>query len=129
MVHLLIIIEASSPFTEPLFLSPFLFHSKYNEAGLLGINTMNFVFNIDAQMKRFWSSGLGKRCRRRKCNSLHSFTQPSKCISQSKNIIEFLNFNANKSSSSQKYLPLCRFSALFGTISIPNEHECYQHHK
>ena len=38
-----------------LFLSPFLFHSKYNEAGLLGFNTTNFVFNVDAQMKRFWS--------------------------------------------------------------------------
>ena len=54
------VIDVSSTFTEPLFLSPFLFHSKYNEAGLLGINTMNFVFNIDAQMKRFWSSGLAK---------------------------------------------------------------------
>ena len=53
-------IDVSATFTEPLFLSPFLFHSKYNEAGLLGINTMNFVFNIDAQMKRFWSSGLAK---------------------------------------------------------------------
>ena len=53
-------IDVSATFTEPLFLSPFLFHSKYNEAGLLGINAMNFVFNIDAQMKRFWSSGLQK---------------------------------------------------------------------
>ena len=53
-------IDVSATFTEPLFLSPFLFHSKYNEAGLFGINTMNYVFNIDAQMKRFWSSGLAK---------------------------------------------------------------------
>ena len=51
-------IDVSATFTEPLFLSPFLFHSKYNEAGLLGINTFNFVFNIDAQMRKFWSSGL-----------------------------------------------------------------------
>ena len=28
----------SATFTEPLFLLPFLFHSKYNEAGLLGTN-------------------------------------------------------------------------------------------
>ena len=54
------VIDVSATFTEPLFLSPFLFHSKYNEAGLLGINAMNFVFNIDAQMRRFWSSGLAK---------------------------------------------------------------------
>ena len=54
------VIDVSATFTEPIFLSPFLFHSKYNEAGLLGINQMNFVFNIDAQMKRFWSSGLAK---------------------------------------------------------------------
>ena len=53
-------IDVSATFTEPLFLSPFLFHSKYNEAGLLGINAMNFVFNIDSQMQRFWSSGLAK---------------------------------------------------------------------
>ena len=52
-------VNVCSTFTGPLFLGPFLFHSKYNEAGLfvLGINTMNFVFHIDAQMKRFWSSG------------------------------------------------------------------------
>ena len=54
------VIDVSATFTEPLFLSPFLFHSKYNEAGLLGVNAMNFVFNIDAQMRRFWSSGLAK---------------------------------------------------------------------
>ena len=54
------VIDVSATFTEPLFLSPFLFHSKYNEGGLLGINTMNFVFNVDAQMKRFFSSGLQK---------------------------------------------------------------------
>ena len=53
-------IDVSATFTKPLFLSPFLFHSKYNKAGLLGINTFSFVFNIDAQMRRFWSSGLAK---------------------------------------------------------------------
>ena len=52
------VIDVSATFTEPLFLSPFLFHSKYNEAGLFGINTFNFVFNVDAQMRKFWSSGL-----------------------------------------------------------------------
>ena len=55
------VIDISATFTEALFLSPFLFHSKKkNEAGLLGINAMNFVFNIDAQMRRFWSSGFQK---------------------------------------------------------------------
>ena len=50
------VIDVSSTFTEPIFL----FHSRYNEAGFLGINAMNFVYSIDAQMKRFWSSGLAK---------------------------------------------------------------------
>lgn len=52
------VITVEATFTEPLFLSPFLFHSRYNEAGLLGVNSINFVFNIDSQLKRFWSTGL-----------------------------------------------------------------------
>ncbi len=44
--------------TEPLIgLSPFLFggDNQYNGQGLVGINSMNFVFNIDSTCKRFWS--------------------------------------------------------------------------
>jgi Sputnik virophage major capsid protein 1st domain len=52
------VITIEADFTEPLFLSPFIFHSTYNNAALLGVNAINFVMNIDSQMKRFWSSGL-----------------------------------------------------------------------
>lgn len=42
--------------TEPLFLSPFIFgNPEYNIGGMVGINTVNFVFNIDSTAKRFLS--------------------------------------------------------------------------
>jgi hypothetical protein len=41
---------------EPLFLSPFIFgNPEYNMGGLAGVNTINFVFNIDSQAKRLMS--------------------------------------------------------------------------
>jgi hypothetical protein len=52
------VIEIEADFAEPIFLSPFLVHSRHNDAGLLGVNAMNFVFNVDSQMRRFWSTGL-----------------------------------------------------------------------
>ena len=95
-------IDVSATFTEPLFLSRFLFHSKYNEAGLLGINTMNFGFNVDAQMKRS--------------------AQSSRCIYQSKNIIELLDLSTNKPSSCVKYCSLYRLSKIY----YSTEHQCHQ---
>jgi len=42
--------------TEPLFLSPFIFgEPEYNCGGFAGINTINFVFNIDSTAKRLLS--------------------------------------------------------------------------
>ena len=44
--------------TEPLFLSPFTWgNPEFNAQGLLGINNMNFTFNIDSNLKRLVSSG------------------------------------------------------------------------
>jgi hypothetical protein len=41
---------------EPLFLSPFIFgNPEYNIGGMAGINTINFVFNIDSTAKRLVS--------------------------------------------------------------------------
>jgi len=39
---------------EPIFLSPFIFNgiSEYNNAGLVGINTLNMVFNLDPSALR-----------------------------------------------------------------------------
>ena len=43
--------------TEPLFLSPFIFGDcEYNCGGFAGINTMNFVFNVDSTCKRMFST-------------------------------------------------------------------------
>ena len=44
--------------TEPLLgLSPFIYgDAVYNKQGLVGINAMSFVFNIDSSCKRFWST-------------------------------------------------------------------------
>lgn len=46
--------------TEPIIgLSPFIYgHPEYNNAGMVGINAMNFVFNIDATCKRLLSCGV-----------------------------------------------------------------------
>ena len=42
--------------TEPLFLSPFIFgNPEYNMGGIAGVNTINFVFNIDSSAKRYMS--------------------------------------------------------------------------
>lgn len=52
----------STQVTEPLFLSPFIFgNPEYNMGGIAGVNTINFVFNIDTTAKRMMSlsSGVG----------------------------------------------------------------------
>jgi hypothetical protein len=51
------VITVEATFTEPLFISPFLVHSKYNQAGLLGVNNINLNFNVDSSLKQFWVSG------------------------------------------------------------------------
>jgi hypothetical protein len=51
------VIEFETVVAEPLFLSPFIFGDpEYNQQGLLGINNMNFTFNIDATCKRLFST-------------------------------------------------------------------------
>lgn len=52
------VINVEATFTEPLFISPFILHSKYNQAGLLGVNNINLNFNIGS-MSQFWATGLG----------------------------------------------------------------------
>jgi hypothetical protein len=44
--------------TEPILaLSPFIYgDATYNKQGLVGINAMSFVFNVDSSCKRFWST-------------------------------------------------------------------------
>jgi len=52
------VITCSVQVTEPLMgLSPFIYgESAYNKQGLVGINAMSFVFNIDSSCKRFFST-------------------------------------------------------------------------
>jgi hypothetical protein len=52
------VIECSGFFTEPLLcLSPFTYSNpEYNAQGLLGIQNMSFVFNLDTNCKRFWNT-------------------------------------------------------------------------
>ncbi len=46
------VITCSAVLTEPLWISPFLTHSKHNHAGLLGVNNITLNFNIDSSMKQ-----------------------------------------------------------------------------
>jgi hypothetical protein len=52
------VITGSIKVTEPLMgLSPFIYgDAVYNKQGLVGINAMSFVFNIDSSCKRFFST-------------------------------------------------------------------------
>jgi hypothetical protein len=52
------IITLESEFTEPLLLSPFLFHSKhnYNNQAMYGISSINLNINLDTSLKRFFTT-------------------------------------------------------------------------
>lgn len=54
------VIVLTSTFTEPLFLSPFLFGGKhdFNNQGFVGINTLNLNLNVDSTFKRGFSTAL-----------------------------------------------------------------------
>jgi len=68
--------------TEPLFLSPFIFsgNSDYNNAGLVGINQINLVANIDTSLSRFFSS-----------SSSIAWTATLTSITNSKLLLNFLS--------------------------------------
>ncbi len=51
-------ITFDATFTEPLWISPFILHSKYNQAGMLGVNNINLNFNIDSTLRQFWATSL-----------------------------------------------------------------------
>jgi len=50
-------IDISAEFSEPLFLSPFVFNNKANnnQQGIVGVNNFNLVLNIDSSLKRVFS--------------------------------------------------------------------------
>lgn len=52
-----LVVTVSALLTEPLFLAPYIFGDpEYNCGAMCGINTLNFVMNIDSTFKRFWST-------------------------------------------------------------------------
>jgi hypothetical protein len=54
------VVQGSVQVTEPfLFLSPLINSQPGNSAGLIGVNNMSLVLNIDSTCKRFWSTGNG----------------------------------------------------------------------
>jgi hypothetical protein len=55
------VITVNTTVTEPLFgLSPFTWcDPEFSSQGILGVNNMSLVFNIDASCKRLWSSASG----------------------------------------------------------------------
>ena len=91
--------------TEPLLgLSPFIYgEPEYNKQGLVGINAMSFVFNIDSSCKRFWSTAnpytynvsLGTQAQQNpftNCRMLMNFlsTQPTDLVS-AKNVVPYMD--------------------------------------
>jgi hypothetical protein len=47
------IVQVTATFTEPIFLAPFIFGDpEYNASGMLGVNTLNVVANIDGSARR-----------------------------------------------------------------------------
>jgi hypothetical protein len=55
------LITCEAEFTEPLFLSPFIYggSSDYNNQGLVGVNNFSVTANIDTSLSRFFSTAKG----------------------------------------------------------------------
>lgn len=92
--------------TEPVFLSPFIFgNPEFNKAGMVGINNMNFVMNIDSTCKRFFSTSnsaytysvsLGTAVQHQpfqNCKMLLNFlsTQPTDLV-PARNVLPYMDF-------------------------------------
>lgn len=99
------VITGSVKVTEPILgLSPFIYgDGTYNKQGLVGINAMSFVFNVDSSCKRFFSTSstatysvsLGTAAQTNpftNCRMLVNFltTQPTDLIS-ARNIVPYMD--------------------------------------
>jgi hypothetical protein len=94
------VITLTSTFTEPLFLSPFLFGGKqdFNNQGFVGLNTLNLNINVDSSFKRGFSSALAYNqtialTEITDAKLLLNFltTQPTDLI-KAKNIVPFIDY-------------------------------------
>jgi hypothetical protein len=106
------IITVSATVTEPLFgLSPFTWcDPEFSSQGILGVNSMSFVFNIDAACKRLWSSGndyitsitLNTPACFQTCQLLFTYLslQPTDVVS-TKNVVPYMDYPRFISNTSQ----------------------------
>jgi len=109
------IVNVQTIVTEPLFgLSPFTWcDPEFSSQGILGVNNMAFVFNIDASCKRLWSSAneyitgitLSQNCFQT-CQLLFTYLslQPTDVVS-TKNVVPYMDYPRFISNTSQALAP------------------------
>jgi len=110
------IINVQAVVTEPLFgLSPFTWcDPEFSSQGILGVNNMAFVFNIDAACKRLWSSSnnyissitLATPSCFQTCQLLFNYLslQPTDVVS-TKNVVPYMDYPRFISNTSQTLQP------------------------
>jgi len=107
------VVYVSATVTEPIMcLSPFIYGSpEYNSQGLVGINAMSFVFNIDSQVKHMWSSAFGTRVTLGWVNpfpATAAFNPPTahpQCFERSELLLNFLSTQPTDLISARNVVP------------------------
>lgn len=107
------VVYCSATITEPILcLSPFIYGSpEYNSQGLVGINAMSFVFNIDSQAKHFWSSAFGSKVTLGWVNpfpATTAFNPPSahpQCFERAELLLNFLSTQPTDLISARNVVP------------------------
>lgn len=90
------VINCSVTVTEPIFVSPFLWgNSKFNTGGIVGVNTLNIVANIDQGCKRFWSTA----------SSATNYTASITSFTNTKLLLHFLNIQPSMKISTRVCTP------------------------
>jgi hypothetical protein len=107
------VVYVSATVTEPIMcLSPFIYGSpEYNSQGLVGINAMSFVFNIDSQVKHMWTSAFGTRVTLGWVNPFPTttiFNPPSahpQCFERAELLLNFLSTQPTDLISARNVVP------------------------
>ena len=91
-------ITLESEFTEPLLLSPFLFHSKhnFNNQSIYGIQSINLNINLDTSLKRFFTSNN---------NDISIAFDTTNPITNAKLLFNFLNIQETDKIPSRNIVP------------------------
>jgi len=114
-------INVEAEFTEPLFLSPFVFNNKANnnQQGIVGVNQMNLVLNIDASCKRVFSYRGGATA----INVALNTTLPNGPFTDTKLLLNFLSPQPTdliKASNSVPYYDFPRWVSQSGVVPTLN---------